>query len=52
VKAKIDIKPVARADDVLKLALVRMPERIVWDEAAAALAAKEETANETRPVAH
>ena len=39
VKAKLNIVPVTRVDDVLKVALVRMPERIVWDEAAAAATA-------------
>jgi ATP-dependent Lon protease len=51
VKQKLDIKPVARADDVLRIALTRMPERIVWDDEAAALAAKDEGARD-RPVAH
>jgi ATP-dependent Lon protease len=51
VKRKLDIKPVARADDVLRIALTRMPERIVWDDEAAALAAKDEGARD-RPVAH
>ena len=51
VKAKLDIKPVAKADDVLRIALTRMPERIEWDEAAAALAAKtDEPTDGARPV--
>ena len=43
VKTKIEIVPVARLDDVLKVALVRSPEPIVYDEAAEAeaLEAKE-----------
>ncbi len=52
VKAKLVIKPVAKADDVLNFALLRMPERIVWDEEAAALAAKEDKADGSRPLAH
>ncbi len=35
VKNKLNIVPVARMDQVLELALARMPERIEWDEAAA-----------------
>jgi ATP-dependent Lon protease len=35
VKNKLNILPVARMDQVLELALARMPERIQWDEAAA-----------------
>ena len=42
IKNKIDIVPVARVDDVLKTALVRTPERLVWDEAAEAAAVKSE----------
>jgi ATP-dependent Lon protease len=53
VKQKLEIKPVARVDDVLRIALTRMPERIVWDEEAAALAEKAESAAAaSRPVAH
>jgi ATP-dependent Lon protease len=51
VKTKLDIKPVARADDVLKHALLRMPERVEWDEEAAALAAGGDKGDQ-RPVAH
>ena len=40
IKNKIEIVPVARVDDVLKMALVRMPEAITWDEAAEAAAVK------------
>jgi ATP-dependent Lon protease len=39
IKAKMDIKPVSKAEEVLRIALVRMPERAVWDEVAAATAA-------------
>jgi|EndMetStandDraft_9_1072997.scaffolds.fasta_scaffold02352_4 ATP-dependent Lon protease len=35
VKNKLNIVPVARMDQVLQIALIRMPERIEWDEAAA-----------------
>ena len=35
-KNKLDIVPVARVDDVLRAALVRMPEAIKWDEEAEA----------------
>jgi ATP-dependent Lon protease len=38
-KARMDIKPVSKAEEVLRIALTRMPERIVWDEDAAAAAA-------------
>src|SRR6185369_14701866 len=43
VQTKMDIIPVARVEDVLKFALVRMPEAITYDEAAEAeaLEAKE-----------
>jgi ATP-dependent Lon protease len=51
VKSRMEIIPVAFMDDVLKHALVRMPEPIEWDEvaeeaAAAARAAAEKTAGE------
>jgi len=42
IKNKIDIIPAARVDDVLKAALVKVPERIVWDEAAEAQAVQSE----------
>ncbi|MGZ5851548.1 MAG: S16 family serine protease, partial [Hyphomicrobium sp.] len=42
IKNKIDIVPAARVDDVLKAGLVRVPERIIWDEAAEAQAVKNE----------
>ncbi|KWT72342.1 ATP-dependent protease La Type I [Hyphomicrobium sulfonivorans] len=53
IKNKIDIVPVARVDEVLKTALVRLPERLVWDEAAEAAAVKaEEGAAASRVTAH
>jgi len=36
VKSKLEIVPVSRLEEVLKTALVRVPEPIVWDEAAQA----------------
>jgi ATP-dependent Lon protease len=39
VKSGLEIIPVARMDDVLKHALVRMPEPIQWDEVAEEAAA-------------
>jgi hypothetical protein len=39
-------------DDVLKAALVRMPERTTWDEEEAELAAKKDGSSESRPLAH
>jgi ATP-dependent Lon protease len=53
IKNKIEIVPVARVDDVLKIALLRTPERIVWDEAAEAAAVKaEDSAAAARATAH
>jgi ATP-dependent Lon protease len=54
IKNKIDIIPAARVDDVLKAALVRVPERIQWDEAAEAQAAVkgEDVAGTPRVTAH
>jgi ATP-dependent Lon protease len=52
VKAKLNIVPVTRVDDVLKVALVRMPERIVWDEEAAAAVATTDDKGGSRVVAH
>ena len=56
VKSGMEIIPVARMDDVLKHALVRMPEPIVWDEvaeeAAAAARASAEKAGESATRAH
>ncbi len=42
IKNKIDIIPAARVDDVLKAALVKVPERLNWDEAAEAQAVQSE----------
>jgi ATP-dependent Lon protease len=54
VKTKMEIIPVARVEDVLKIALVRMPEAITWDEAAEAeaLEAKEKDKAGSRITAH
>jgi ATP-dependent Lon protease len=53
IKNKIEIVPVARVDDALKSALLRTPERIVWDEAAEAAAVKaEDSAAAARVTAH
>ncbi|HMN36322.1 MAG TPA: endopeptidase La [Hyphomicrobium sp.] len=53
VKAKIEIVPVSRLEEVLKVALVRTPEAIVWDEAAeAALEAQEKDKGGSRITAH
>ncbi len=56
VKKGLEIIPVARMDDVLKHALIRMPEPITWDEeaeeAAAAARAAAEKAGESAARAH
>ncbi|MFN4141620.1 endopeptidase La [Aestuariivirga sp.] len=56
VKAGLEIIPVSRMDEVLKHALVRMPEPIVWDEeaeeAAAAARAAAEKSGESTARAH
>jgi ATP-dependent Lon protease len=52
IKNKIEIVPVARVDDVLKTALTRVPERLVWDEAAEAAAVKAEDGTGSRITAH
>ena len=56
VKSGLEIIPVARMDEVLKHALVRMPEPIQWDEeaeeAAAAARAAEAKAGESPARAH
>lgn len=49
VKTKLDIKPVARVDDALRVALVKMPEPITWVETQAPVATKD---GANRPVAH
>jgi ATP-dependent Lon protease len=51
VKNALDIVPVARMEDVLKAALVRMPEAISWDAEEPTVAGKPSDANE-RPIAH
>ena len=54
VKKKIEIIPVARLDDALKIALIRMPDPIKWDEAAeaAAIEAQEKDKAGSRITAH
>jgi ATP-dependent Lon protease len=54
VKKKMEIIPVARLDDALRAALVRMPDPITWDEAAEAEAieAKEKDKAGSRITAH
>ena len=42
VQKKLNIVPAAKLDDVLKVALVRMPESMTWEEAAQATAIKDE----------
>ena len=49
VKAKLEIIPVARVDDVLKVALVRLPDPIAWEPETAAVAPG---ADGSRPTAH
>ena len=44
-KTKLAIVPVARAEEVLKAALVRMPEPISWDDEAAAKPVAEDAAD-------
>ncbi len=50
VKAKLQIIPVARLDDVLKVALVRMPDPIAWETEPPVAAV--EAPNGDRPTAH
>jgi ATP-dependent Lon protease len=55
VKAGLEIVPVKHVSEVLKLALVRQPEPIEWDEAAeeaAALAASKSSGDQAGAVAH
>ncbi|MFT3731543.1 MAG: endopeptidase La [Hyphomicrobium sp.] len=54
VQTKMEIIPVSRLDEVLKVALVRVPEPITWDEAAEAeaLEAKESSKGGARITAH
>ena len=49
VKAKLEIIPVARVDDVLKVALVRLPDPIAWEPETVAVAGG---ADGSRPTAH
>jgi ATP-dependent Lon protease len=52
VKKKLEIVPVARIEDVLKTALVRMPDPITWAEVEAAAVAAEESKEASRVTAH
>jgi ATP-dependent Lon protease len=53
IKNKIDIIPAARVDDVLKGALVKVPERLSWDEASETQAVQgEEDKSSPRVTAH
>jgi ATP-dependent Lon protease len=52
VKKKLEIVPVARIEDVLKTALVRMPDPITWAEVEAAAVAAEESKEAARVTAH
>ncbi|MEE9545920.1 MAG: S16 family serine protease, partial [Hyphomicrobium sp.] len=42
IKDKIDIVPAARLDDVLKSGLVKVPERLSWDDVAETQAAQDD----------
>ncbi|ADJ23757.1 MAG: endopeptidase La [Hyphomicrobium denitrificans] len=54
VQTKMDIIPVSKLEEVLKVALVRMPESITWDEVAEAEALEAKDADKTgsRVTAH
>jgi len=52
VKNKLEIVPVARMDDVLRAALIRVPEAISWDSEETAVAAAAAASTERPPVAH
>jgi len=53
VKEKLEIIPASRLEDVLKVALIRMPDPIEWTEPAeAATVAEGGAGSDTRPVAH
>jgi len=52
VKAHLEIVPASRMDDVLKVALQRMPKPVLEEEAAASVAGTEETGEEPRVTAH
>ena len=49
VKAKLEIIPVARMDDVLKVALIRLPDPIAWEPETAAVV---DNKDGSRPTAH
>jgi ATP-dependent Lon protease len=51
-KNALEIVPAARVDDVLKVALVSMPEPISWEEEAAEAVPSAETAAGARVIAH
>jgi ATP-dependent Lon protease len=52
VKNALEITPVARMDDVLKHALVRMPDPITWEEESAGTVAPGDNKGGDRPTAH
>ncbi len=53
VKNKLEVIPVSRVEEVLKVALQRVPDPIAWDEEAAAGAVADGTdKSDSRPVAH
>ncbi len=52
IKNALEIIPVARMDDVLKVALVRQPEPIAWEETSAAVAGGESQPDSSRITAH
>jgi ATP-dependent Lon protease len=51
VKSVLEIIPVARMDDVLKYALVRIPDPIAWEVEGAAVTAGDDKTG-SRPTAH
>jgi ATP-dependent Lon protease len=52
VKTKLEIIPVARLDDVLKVALTRVPDPIAWEETPAVVPAVEPDKGGPRITAH
>jgi len=52
IKNALEIIPVSRMDEVLKVALVRMPEPISWEEPAAAVAGGEAEQGTSHITAH
>jgi ATP-dependent Lon protease len=53
VKKKLELVPAARMDDVLRAALVRMPEPIAWDESMdQAVGSGDDAAGDSRVTAH